>query len=31
MGREGIIPEIIVHQDTKFNNVLLDENDEVLC
>ncbi|NPA36347.1 MAG: aminoglycoside phosphotransferase family protein [Chlorobi bacterium] len=31
MGREGIIPERIVHQDTKFNNVLLDENDEILC
>lgn len=31
MGRDGIIPERIVHQDTKFNNVLLDENDEVLC
>lgn len=31
MGREGIIPERIVHQDTKFNNVLLDENDQVLC
>ncbi|PRY97348.1 phosphotransferase enzyme family protein [Marinilabilia salmonicolor] len=31
MGREGKIPQRIVHQDTKFNNVLLDENDEVLC
>jgi thiamine kinase-like enzyme len=31
MGRDGIIPERIVHQDTKFNNVLLDENDEILC
>jgi len=31
MGREGILPERIVHQDTKFNNVLLDENDEILC
>jgi Ser/Thr protein kinase RdoA (MazF antagonist) len=31
MGREGLIPERIVHQDTKFNNVLLDENDEILC
>ena len=31
MGREGIIPERIVHQDTKFNNVLLDENDDILC
>jgi Ser/Thr protein kinase RdoA (MazF antagonist) len=31
MGRDGIIPERIVHQDTKFNNVLLDENDDILC
>ncbi|WP_010662655.1 phosphotransferase enzyme family protein [Marinilabilia salmonicolor] len=31
MGREGKIPQRIVHQDTKFNNVLLDENDDVLC
>ncbi|TAJ06907.1 aminoglycoside phosphotransferase family protein [Marinilabiliaceae bacterium JC017] len=31
MGRDGIIPERIVHQDTKFNNVLLDENDNILC
>lgn len=31
MGREGILTERIVHQDTKFNNVLLDENDEILC
>ncbi len=31
MGREGILPERIVHQDTKFNNVLLDENDNILC
>ncbi|TRX66033.1 phosphotransferase enzyme family protein [Carboxylicivirga sp. M1479] len=31
MGREGIIPERIVHQDTKFNNVLLDEKDDILC
>lgn len=31
MGREGVIPERIVHQDTKFNNVLLDENDDILC
>ncbi|MGQ1889225.1 phosphotransferase enzyme family protein [Thermophagus sp. OGC60D27] len=31
MGRQGEIPQRIVHQDTKFNNVLLDKNDEVLC
>lgn len=31
MGRDGVIPERVVHQDTKFNNVLLDENDNALC
>ncbi|WP_289055929.1 phosphotransferase enzyme family protein [Carboxylicivirga marina] len=31
MGRDGLLPERIVHQDTKFNNVLLDENDDILC
>ncbi len=31
MGRDGILPERIVHQDTKFNNVLLNENDDILC
>jgi len=31
MGRNGLIPERIVHQDTKFNNVLLNEKDEILC
>lgn len=31
MGRDGVLPERIVHQDTKFNNVLLDENDNILC
>ncbi|MBS2211188.1 aminoglycoside phosphotransferase family protein [Carboxylicivirga mesophila] len=31
MGREGLLPERIVHQDTKFNNVLLDEKDDILC
>lgn len=31
LGREGFIPERITHNDTKFNNVLLDENDKGLC
>ena len=31
MGREGILPIRVVHQDTKFNNVLLDENNDILC
>ncbi len=31
LGKEGKIPLRITHNDTKFNNVLLDENDEALC
>jgi thiamine kinase-like enzyme len=31
LGREGIIPLRITHNDTKFNNILLDENDKALC
>jgi thiamine kinase-like enzyme len=31
LGREGKIPLRITHNDTKFNNVLLDENDKALC
>jgi thiamine kinase-like enzyme len=31
LGREGLIPLRITHNDTKFNNVLLDENDKALC
>ncbi|MEZ7884082.1 MAG: aminoglycoside phosphotransferase family protein [Bacteroidales bacterium] len=31
MGREGMLPIRVVHQDTKFNNVLLDENNDILC
>jgi len=31
LGREGLIPQRITHNDTKFNNVLLDENDKGLC
>jgi hypothetical protein len=29
--RSGLIPMRITHNDTKINNVLFDENDEVLC
>jgi hypothetical protein len=31
LGRQGILPSRIVHNDTKFNNVLLNENDEAQC
>jgi Ser/Thr protein kinase RdoA (MazF antagonist) len=31
LGREGKIPQRITHNDTKFNNVLLDMNDRGLC
>ena len=31
LGREGSIPLRITHNDTKFNNILLDENDKALC
>ena len=31
MGSRGELPLRIIHQDTKFNNVLLDKNDHVLC
>ncbi len=31
LGTEGKIPLRITHNDTKFNNVLLDENDRSLC
>lgn len=31
LGREGKIPIRITHNDTKFNNILLDENNRVLC
>ena len=31
LGSEGRIPLRITHNDTKFNNVLLDENDRALC
>jgi len=31
LGREGKIPLRITHNDTKFNNILLDQNDKALC
>jgi hypothetical protein len=31
LGREGKIPLRITHNDTKFNNILLDEDDKALC
>jgi thiamine kinase-like enzyme len=31
LGREGSIPLRITHNDTKFNNILLDKNDKALC
>jgi len=31
LGREGKIPVRITHNDTKFNNILLDKNDKALC
>lgn len=31
LGKEGKIPLRITHNDTKFNNILLDNNDRALC
>lgn len=31
LGKNGKIPVRITHNDTKFNNILLDENDKALC
>lgn len=31
LGREGKIPVRITHNDTKFNNILFDQNDKSLC
>jgi thiamine kinase-like enzyme len=31
LGREGKIPVRITHNDTKFNNILFDENGKSLC
>lgn len=30
-GRKGLLPLRIIHNDTKFNNVLLDRNDKAQC
>jgi Ser/Thr protein kinase RdoA (MazF antagonist) len=30
-GRAGVLPQRIIHNDTKFNNVLLDEHDRAQC
>ena len=31
LGREGKLPKRITHCDTKINNILFDQNDEILC
>jgi hypothetical protein len=31
LGKEGKIPVRITHNDTKFNNILFNENDKALC
>jgi len=31
LGREGKIPKRVTHNDTKFNNILFDDSDHVLC
>jgi hypothetical protein len=31
LGKKGMIPSRITHNDSKFNNILLDENDKALC
>ena len=31
LGEKGLIPLRITHNDTKFNNVLLDQDDKALC
>jgi Ser/Thr protein kinase RdoA (MazF antagonist) len=31
LGRAGILPKRIIHNDTKFNNILLDESDHAQC
>ncbi|CAN5287723.1 aminoglycoside phosphotransferase family protein [soil metagenome] len=31
LGRAGVLPQRIIHNDTKFNNVLLDKNDKAQC
>ncbi len=31
MGRDGILPKRVCHCDTKVNNMMFDDNDNVLC
>lgn len=31
MGEDGLLPKRITHNDTKFNNILFDKNDNVIC
>jgi len=31
MGREGVLPKRVCHCDTKVNNMMFDQNDNVLC
>jgi serine/threonine protein kinase len=31
MGEDGLLPRRITHNDTKFNNILFDNNDNVIC
>ena len=31
MGREGVLPKRVCHCDTKVNNMLFDDKDQVLC
>jgi thiamine kinase-like enzyme len=31
LGREGVLPLRITHNDTKFNNILLDQNNNIQC
>ena len=30
-GNKGLLPRRVTHNDTKFNNVLLDESDQAIC
>jgi Ser/Thr protein kinase RdoA (MazF antagonist) len=31
LGRDGVLPKRIIHNDTKFNNILLDIHDKAQC
>ncbi len=31
MGKDGLLPKRITHNDTKFNNILFDKDDSVIC